>query len=82
MNQTDADRPVQGLHPSRVGLLTTMGSVLWAFFGVQSSRARVRDFSQGSPALFFGVAFALTAGFAVILIGIVRLIMHSAGVPG
>lgn len=63
----------------RVSLLTTVGSVLAAFFGVQTSRARVRDFSHGSPALFFGVALVLTAGFVFVLLGAVRLILSQAG---
>lgn len=62
----------------KVGLLTTIGSVLAAFFGVQTSRARVRDFSHGSPALFFGVALVLTAGFVFVLLGVVRLILLQA----
>lgn len=64
---------------ARVGLLTTVGSVLAAFFGVQSSRARVRDFSQGSAGLFLGVALALTAGLVLALIGIVRVVMQGVG---
>jgi hypothetical protein len=62
-----------------VSLLTTVGSVLCAFFGVQSSRARHRDFSHGSPALFFMVAMALTAMFAILIVSAVRLLLHGAG---
>lgn len=61
------------------GLLTTIGSVLCAFFGVQSSRARVRDFTRGSPLMFVGVALALTGAFAMGLIGLVRLILSGNG---
>lgn len=64
----------------RVGLLTTIGSVLAAFYGVQTARARTRDFSYGSPALFFGVALALTAAFVLLLVGAVQLMLRSAGV--
>lgn len=78
MNNTP-ESVLDGSAETRVGLLTTMGSVLAAFFGVQSSKARVRDFSRGSPALFFAVALGLTAGFALLLIGLVRLLLHSAG---
>ena len=60
---------------ARVGLIATVASVLSAFFGVQNSRARKRDFTHGSPALFFGVALALTATFALIIVGIVHLLM-------
>lgn len=67
---------------ARVGLLATIASVLAAFFGVQGSRARERDFSRGSPGLFFAVALALTAGFALILFTIVRLVVHHAAGAG
>jgi hypothetical protein len=60
---------------ARVGLIATIGSVLSAFFGVQNSRARQRDFSHGSPLLFFAVALGLTAIFALILLGIVHLLL-------
>jgi hypothetical protein len=68
-------------HPpvaARVGLIATITSVLSAFFGVQSSRARKRDFTQGSPMLFVGVALALTAAFALTLVGIVHLLLGQA----
>lgn len=64
---------------AEVGLLATLGSVLSAFFGVQSARVRKRDFSHGSPRLFLAVALALTAGFALLLVGVVQLVLHSAG---
>lgn len=63
----------------RMGLLATIASVLSAFFGVQNSRARRRDFTHGSPALFFAVALALTAVFALTLLGIVHLLLRQAG---
>ena len=63
---------------TRVGLIATLGSVLSAFFGVQNSRARKRDFTHGSPVLFFGVALALTATFALSLLGIVHLVLSQA----
>ncbi|MGB0219699.1 DUF2970 domain-containing protein [Sinimarinibacterium flocculans] len=60
---------------ARVGVLTTIGSVLSAFFGVQSSRARQRDFSHGSPALFAAVAGGLTLAFAATLALVVRILV-------
>lgn len=64
--------------PARVGLIATIVSVLSAFFGVQNSRARKRDFTRGSPVLFFVVALALTAAFALSLLGIVHLVLSQA----
>lgn len=68
----------EGAEP-QTGVATTIGSVLCAFFGVQSSRARRRDFSTGSPALFLAVAFGLTAGFAALLMLAVRLLLGNSG---
>lgn len=39
----------------------------------------MRDFSHGSPWLFFGVALALTADFALTLVGVVQLLLRSTG---
>lgn len=78
MSSTPIENPGEARSAPRVDLLTTIGSVLAAFFGVQTSRARVRDFSQGSPALFFGVALVLTAGFVFVLVAVVRLILLQA----
>ncbi|WP_084197222.1 DUF2970 domain-containing protein [Solimonas soli] len=65
--------------PRKVGLLATVGSVLMAMFGVQSSKARERDFSRGSPALFIGIGIAMTVLFIVVLVSIVRLLLRRAG---
>jgi hypothetical protein len=62
----------------RVSLIATIVSVLSAFFGVQNSRARERDFTRGSPLLFFLVALALTATFALTLLGVVHLLLSRA----
>lgn len=62
----------------RVGLGTTILSVLAAFFGVQGSRARARDFSRGSAPLFFGVALALTGVFVLLLMLVVRVLIRQA----
>ena len=66
----------------RVGLWATVASVLAAFFGVQSSRARERDFSRGSPVLFFAVALGLTAAFALVLLTVVNVVVRHAAATG
>ncbi|MFT4045258.1 MAG: DUF2970 domain-containing protein [Solimonas sp.] len=65
--------------PRRIGLLATIGSVLMAMFGVQSRKARERDFSRGSPALFIAIGISMTIVFIVVLVTIVRLLLRSAG---
>lgn len=62
-----------------VGVLATIGSVLAAMFGVQSSRVRRRDFSRGNPLLFIGIGVLMTATFVLTLVFMVRaLIAHAA----
>ncbi|KAB7628334.1 DUF2970 domain-containing protein [Alkalilimnicola sp. S0819] len=54
-------------------------SVLAAGFGVQSQRARERDFSHGKPAVFIVAGLIFTIAFVVILVVIVNLVVRSAG---
>lgn len=79
MHQSEQDSPSPAAPP--VGLLATIGSVLAAFCGIQNSRARVRDFSRGSPALFITVAVVMTIALVLTLIVIVRVLLHQAGLP-
>jgi len=66
--------------PGRVTIWQTVGSVLAAFYGVQSSASRQRDFSSGDPLTFIVVGLVLTAMFVGVLLGIVKLVLHN--VPG
>jgi hypothetical protein len=56
-----------------VSLLQVLGSVLAAFFGVQSSKNRERDFNHGRFGIFVAVGFAVT--FSV-LAGIYLLVSY------
>lgn len=71
--KTGPDRDADDERP--VSLWQTITSVLAAFFGVQSSRNRARDFARGNPFAFFIVALALTGVFVMIVLGVVRLIL-------
>lgn len=55
-------------------------SVLAAAFGVQSGKNRTRDFSRGKPSHFILLGLLLTAIFVLGLYGLVKLILHFAGV--
>ncbi|BAN49384.1 DUF2970 domain-containing protein [Metapseudomonas resinovorans] len=55
-------------------------SVLAAAFGVQSGKNRSRDFSRGKPSHFIILGVLFTAIFALLLYGLVRLVLHLAGV--
>lgn len=54
-------------------------SVLAAAFGVQSGKNRARDFSRGKPSHFIILGVLLTTAFVLLLYGLVRIILHLAG---
>ena len=70
----------QAISNKRPNLLQVIGSVTWAFLGIQSSRNRERDFTYGNPWQFIVVAFLLTGVVALIFFGMVKLTLHLAGV--
>ncbi|NWL80391.1 hypothetical protein DM872_26415 [Pseudomonas taiwanensis] len=55
-------------------------SVLAAAFGVQSGKNRARDFSRGKPSHFIILGVLFTAIFVLVLYGLVKLILHFAGI--
>lgn len=65
--------------PSKMRLRDMFSTILFGALGVQSSKARARDFSQGKPShfIYFGLGFMLV--FILVLVGIVKLVMHLAG---
>jgi len=60
-------------------LLQMMQSVLAAAFGVQSGKNRARDFTHGKPSHFVILGIVFTVIFALTLFGIVKLVVHLAG---
>jgi hypothetical protein len=62
------------------GLLSHIGSVLAAFFGVQSDKARERDFTKGKPSTYIILGIVLTVVFILTVFGIVKLVTTLAGV--
>ncbi len=54
-------------------------SVAAAFFGVQSSRQRKRDFTHGNPSHYIAVGLLMTAGVAGFFWAAVQLALHYAG---
>ena len=57
-----------------------MGSIIAAWFGVQTKANRERDFEQGKFHHFVigGITFAVL--FVLFVVGIVKVVMHFAGV--
>ena len=66
--------------PQEPGLLAHIGSILAAFFGVQSNRARERDFTKGKPSTYIILGIVMTIVFILVIFGIVRLVLSLAGV--
>ncbi len=64
----------------KVSLLSIMSSVTAASFGVQTKKNRERDFEQGRFHHFVigGIVFAVL--FILLIVGIVNVVMHFAGV--
>lgn len=56
-----------------------LSTILFGALGVQSNKARERDFSHGKPSHFilFGVGFMLV--FILTIIGVVKLVLHLTG---
>jgi hypothetical protein len=65
-----------GKEPS---LLQVIGSVMASFFGVQSARARVRDFKHGRAGVFIAVGIGMTLVFVLTVVLIVKLVLKHAG---
>ena len=53
-----------------------LGSTGAAFFGVQSSRNRKRDFSRGKASHFILMGVGLTIVFVLLMAGLVNLILR------
>ena len=66
--------------PSPMRFRDTLMSVLAAALGVQSNKARERDFSQGKPSHFIMLGLGFTALFVLIVIGVVKLVLKLSGV--
>lgn len=64
----------------KVSPLSIMSSVMAASFGVQTNKNRERDFEKGKFHHFViaGIIFAVL--FILLIIGIVKVVMHFAGV--
>lgn len=61
------------------GIWEICKSVLMSFFGVQKESVRRRDFEKGRPVHFIIAGIAFTLLFSALLYGLVKLILHFAG---
>ncbi|MDH4582890.1 DUF2970 domain-containing protein [Pseudomonas sp. BN415] len=67
-------------HDQPLSFREMLQSVLAAAFGVQSGKNRTRDFSRGKPSHFIILGVLFTAAFVLVLYGLVRLVLHFAGI--
>ncbi len=65
---------------NKLGLIDTIKSTLMSFLGVQKESVRERDFQHGRPLYFILTGIVLTILFVFLLIGVVKLILNSAGI--
>ncbi len=75
-NQPDSDSSVAA--PDETAKLTTMQIVMSVFaaaFGVQNSKNRKRDFSQGNPIVFIIAGLMFTIAFVLTIISVVYLVL-------
>jgi len=65
--------------PKKITPFSFMGSIIAAAFGVQTKSNRDRDFEHGKFHYFVigGIVFAVL--FVLLVIGVVKVVMHSAG---
>lgn len=76
MNDESAtQRPADAEPPGRLSALAIVKSVLAAGFGVQSSKNRERDFSQGSYRHFIVAGIVFTVLFVLTLVMVVRVVL-------
>jgi hypothetical protein len=67
---------------SKPTLWQVIKSVLGAFFGVQSSKVRERDFTKGNPWAYIIVGLIAVTLFVLMLVGIVKLVLSGVGKHG
>jgi uncharacterized membrane protein YidH (DUF202 family) len=65
--------------PPRPTLLQVIQSILAAAFGVQSQKARERDFTRGSPLPYIIGGVVFTVLLIVVLIVIVNMVLSGVG---
>lgn len=62
------------------GIWQVIASVLASLFGVQSNRARERDFQHGKPSTYIIVGLVGVILFILLLVLVVNIVLSTAGV--
>lgn len=72
----------QHMRRESVKPLQVLKSACMAAFGVQKDRVRRRDFLQGRPRDFIMAGLVVTGVLVAALVGVVKLVLLVAAVPG
>lgn len=73
--QSDEDRDNAEDSGKAPTFFQVMGSVLAAFFGVQSSKNKERDFKHGNHKVFIAVGIVMTLVFLLTVITVVQIVL-------
>lgn len=68
-------RPLIDDNDKAPNLFQVMASVLAAFFGVQSSKNKERDFKHGNHKVFIIVGIIMTLAFLLTVVTIVQIVL-------
>lgn len=65
--------------PAKMRWRDMFSTILFGALGVQSNKARERDFTHGKPSHFimFGLGFMLV--FILTILGVIKLVLHLSG---
>lgn len=75
--ETDRESDQTGKKP---GFREVLSSTLAGALGVQSSKNRERDFKHGNIKVFAVAGLIFTVLFIITVVGVVKLVLHFAGV--
>ena len=75
-HKDDADNK-DSATPTSLTFWQVLGSVLSAAFGVQSSKNRERDFTQGKASHFILMGVGFTAVFVILMVLLVQFVLST-----
>lgn len=78
MSQLEKNNERTNNKPNKPSTLQVIGSVLAAFFGVQSKKNKERDFKHGSHKQFIIMGILMTFTFIAAVILVVQLVLKSS----
>lgn len=78
-DEPERQEPAGQAPSEKLGIFQIAFSTVAAAFGVQSSRNRARDFNSGKPTHFIIAGVLFTAGFVVVMVLLVSLVLRNVG---